>query len=94
MMVFHKVNFIQQEQQCKFISYSNHLTNFLFRNDQTFHIIFASSMKQDYGVSPLMIGAQWGFIWSYDNPKDIRTFSEAIPLIISADQCNNLTICL
>jgi hypothetical protein len=51
-------------------------------------------MKQDYGVSPLMIGAQWGFIWSYDNPKDIRTFSEAIPLIISADQCNNLTICL
>jgi hypothetical protein len=51
-------------------------------------------MKQDYGVSPLMIGAKSGFIWSYDDAKDVRIFSEAIPLIVSADQCHNLTICL
>jgi hypothetical protein len=88
------VNFIQQAQQCKFNYRPNPLINFLFRNNQTFHTIFASSMKRDYGVSPLMIGAKPGFIWSYDDPKDIRIFSEAIPLMVSAEQCHNLTICL
>jgi hypothetical protein len=51
-------------------------------------------MKQDYLVFPSMIGAQSGLIWSYDNPKNINSFSEPIPLSVSANQCNNLTICL
>ncbi len=90
----HKVNFIQQEQQCKSTYRPNPLINFLFRNNQTFHTIFASAMKQDYLVFPSMIGAQSGLIWSYDNATDINGFSEPIPLSVTADKCDNLTICL
>jgi hypothetical protein len=51
-------------------------------------------MKQDYLVFPSMIGAQSGLIWSHDNATDINGFSEPIPLSVTADKCNNLTICL
>ena len=63
-------------------------------SNQTFHIVFASSMKQDYQVSPSMVDAQSGLAWSYQNPKDIRGFSAPIPIDILADQCHNLSICL
>ncbi|CAF4204876.1 unnamed protein product [Rotaria sp. Silwood2] len=63
-------------------------------NDQTFHVIFASAMKQDYLVYPSMIGAQSGVIWSYDNSSVVSTFDDANPLNVSASKCHDLFICL
>ncbi len=94
MMVFRKENFIQQEQQCKFLFLSNFLINFTYRNDQTFHVIFASSMKRDYLVYPSMIGAQSGVIYSYYSFNEPMIFDDSNPLKVSAEQCDNLTVCL
>jgi hypothetical protein len=90
------VNFIQQEQQCKFLSFTfyNLISYFVFRNNQVFHAIFASAMRQDYTVTPSMIGGQDGIIWSYDNAKAVRGFSGAAPLDVSSAKCDNLTVCL
>ncbi|CAM2722812.1 unnamed protein product [Rotaria socialis] len=63
-------------------------------NDQTFHVIFASAMKQDYLVYPSMIGAQPGVIWSYDNSSVVSTFDDVNPLNVSASKCHDLSICL
>jgi hypothetical protein len=93
-MVAYKENFIQQKQSCEFISFFNLLTNFMFSNDQTFHIIFASAMRRDYLVYPMMIGAQPGIIWSYNDSNIISTFDSVNPLHVSSNQCNNLSICL
>ena len=51
-------------------------------------------MKKDYGVSPLMIGAQSGLVWTYKDPVDVRSFSAAIPIRVSADNCDDTAICL
>jgi hypothetical protein len=93
-MVSHRAKFIQQEQQCKLISFSNLLTNFVYSNDQTFHVIFASSMRQDYSVYPSMIGAQSGLIWSYDNSTTVFPFSDDNPLNISHCICSEASMCL
>ena len=51
-------------------------------------------MKRDYQVSPAMIGGEAGVIWFYNNTKLVKSFADANPLEVSANQCNNLTICL
>jgi hypothetical protein len=51
-------------------------------------------MKRDYTISPSMIGGQSGVIWSYDKPDVATTFDDSIPLKVSANKCDNLTICL
>lgn len=66
----------------------------MFSTNQTFHIVFASSMKQDYLVFPSMIGAQSGLVWPYNNPNDVRGFSAPIPINVLASECHNLSICL
>ncbi|CAF2075690.1 unnamed protein product [Rotaria magnacalcarata] len=63
-------------------------------NNQTFFIVFASSMKRDYSVYPSMIGAKSGLIWSYDNSSTVSTFNENYPLDVSATKCNELSLCL
>jgi hypothetical protein len=77
-----------------FISSFNFQINFLFSNDQTFHIIFASAMKRDYLVYPSMIRSQSGILWSYDNPDVVSTFDNSNPLNVSSNQCNNASICV
>ena len=67
---------------------------FLFRDSQTFYIIYASAMKQDYLVYPSMIGAQSGVIWPYDNSSIVSTFDDKHPLTVAASKCHNLSICL
>ena len=66
----------------------------LFRNNQTFHIIFASVMKQNYTIYPSMIDSKPGIIWSYDEAQIISTFDETHPLQVSSSRCNSLSICL
>ena len=51
-------------------------------------------MKRDYSINPSMIAGQPDVIWSYDNPKDVKYFSESTPLDVSATQCNSSSICL
>ena len=51
-------------------------------------------MKRDYTINPSMIAGQPDVIWSYDNPKDVKYFSESTPLDVSATQCNSSSICL
>jgi hypothetical protein len=51
-------------------------------------------MTRDYLVYPMMIGAQSGIIWSYNNSDVISTFDDVNPLNVSSNQCNNLSICL
>jgi len=51
-------------------------------------------MRQDYTVSPSMIGGQEGLIWSYDDAQKINDFSDSTPLDVSANKCDNLTVCL
>ena len=51
-------------------------------------------MKRDYVVSPSMIGAKPGVIWSYDNSSVLSTFNDSHPLNVSAKKCNDLSICL
>ncbi len=41
-----------------------------------------------------MIGAQPGVIWSYNNSAVVTTFDDSIGLKVSADVCNNVTLCL
>ncbi|CAF5095236.1 unnamed protein product, partial [Rotaria sp. Silwood1] len=63
-------------------------------NNQTFYIIFASSMRKDYLIYPSMIKAQSGIIWSYENSTDISIFDDTHPLYISSNKCNNSSFCL
>jgi hypothetical protein len=51
-------------------------------------------MKRDYIIIPTMIGAQAGIIWSYDEVDTTQPFNDAVPLQISAKQCNHLAFCL
>ena len=51
-------------------------------------------MRRDYLVYPMMIGAQSGIIWSYNDSNIISTFDNVNPLHVSFNQCNNLSICL
>lgn len=51
-------------------------------------------MKRDYQVSPAMIGGETGVIWFYNNTKVVKPFADVSPLDVSANECNNLTICL
>ncbi len=67
---------------------------YLFRNDQDFHIIFASAMKQDYSVYPSMIESESGIIWSYDNAQVTSPFDDTHPLEVTASKCDDVAICL
>jgi len=67
---------------------------YLFRNGETFHVIFASAMKRDYSVYPSMIGSESGLIYSYDNPQMISIFDDTHPLEVSASKCDDFSICL
>jgi len=67
---------------------------YLFRNDQIFSIIFASSMRHNYSLIPSMIGSSSGIIWSFDNPYEIFTFDNNHSLQISNQICNDTSFCL
>ena len=67
---------------------------YLFRNDQAFHVIFASAMKRDYAVYPSMIESESGIIWSYDNAQMVSTFDDTHSLNVTAQKCNDLSICV
>jgi hypothetical protein len=66
----------------------------LFRDNQTFYIVFASAMKRDYSVYPSMIDGQSGIVWFYNNPTKISPFNDTYPLDVSATICNDLSICV
>ncbi|CAF1203745.1 unnamed protein product [Rotaria sordida] len=63
-------------------------------NNQTFSIIFASSMQKDYLIYPSMIKGQSGIIWSYENSTDISIFDDTHPLYIPSNKCNSSSFCL
>jgi hypothetical protein len=92
------VNFIQQKQQCKslfsYLSWTIFECIICFRNERTFHVIFASAMKRDYSVYPSMIEGESGIIWSYDNSQVTSTFDDTHPVEVTASKCNDLSICL
>jgi hypothetical protein len=67
---------------------------YLFRNEQTFHVIFASAMNRDYVVYPSMIGGESGIFWSYDNAQVVSTFDNTHPVDVSASKCNESAICV
>ncbi len=67
---------------------------YLFRNEQTFHIIFASAMNRDYVVYPSMIGGESGIFWSYDNAQVVSTFDNTHTVDVSASKCNESAICV
>ena len=92
--MFIKVNFIRQKQLCKCIFLLISIIIVFYRDNQTFHIVFASDMKRNYSVHPSMIGAQSGVIWWYNNSQVVTTFDNSIPLKVSANQCDNVTVCL
>jgi hypothetical protein len=66
----------------------------LFRNEQIFSIIFASSMQRNYSLIPSMIGSPGGLIWSFDNPYELFYFNSNNSLQISKDRCNETSFCL
>lgn len=66
----------------------------MFRNQQSFHIIFASAMRQDYSISPAMIGAQPGVVWPYDDSTSVLAFTDKNPLNVSHCRCSAAGICL
>jgi hypothetical protein len=51
-------------------------------------------MKRDYQIYPYIIRGESGIIWSYDNVQMSSTFDDTHPLDISANKCNNISICL
>jgi hypothetical protein len=51
-------------------------------------------MRRNYSVSPAMIGAQAGVLWSYDNPSIVWQFDDSHPLDVSTNYCNDSTFCL
>ena len=51
-------------------------------------------MQQDYSLNPLLIDAQSGVIWPYQNSSDLNVFDDQHPLDVSASKCNNATFCL
>lgn len=51
-------------------------------------------MRRDYLVSPSMIGAETGLMWSYDDPSNVTVFDESHPLAVSASKCNDSSFCL
>jgi len=51
-------------------------------------------MKRDYSVYPSMIEGESGIIWSYDNAQVTTTFDDAHPVEVTANKCNDLSICL
>lgn len=65
----------------------------LYRNELSFHAIFASAMRNDYSIIPSLIGAPSGIVWFYDNPSQVKTFDQDDPLIVSANQCNSSSFC-
>jgi hypothetical protein len=67
---------------------------YLFRNNQTFQIVFASAMKRDYAVYPSMIDSEPGIIWFYNNTEKTSIFNDTSPLDVSASRCNDLSICV
>jgi len=67
---------------------------YLFRNDQTFHVIFASAMKRDYSVHPSMIEFESGIVWSYDNVQVTSVFNDSLPVHVLASNCNDSAICV
>jgi hypothetical protein len=95
MIVFHKEKFIQQKQQCKFLClFHIQIICFLFRNNETFHAIFASRMKQDYLIYPSMIGTEPGVIYIEDGYTGPAYFDESHPLTIPFDRCHELNLCI
>ncbi|CAF3719866.1 unnamed protein product [Adineta steineri] len=62
--------------------------------NQTFHVIFASSLKRDYSIYPSMIEAKSGVVWSYDDSTTVSSFSDVNPLNISHCTCSAASICL
>ena len=67
---------------------------FIFRTNQTFHILFASAMKKDYDIYPSTIRSQSGLVWSYENSSLISIFNETNPITVRSNECHNTSICL
>jgi hypothetical protein len=70
------------------------MITYLFRDNHTFSIVFASAMKRDYSVYPSMIDGQSGIVWFYNNPTKISPLNDTYPLDVSAMRCNDLSICV
>ncbi len=51
-------------------------------------------MKRDYIIYPSMIGGQSGVVWSYEDSKEVSTFSDVFPLDVLATKCDNTSVCL
>lgn len=66
----------------------------MFRDNQTFRIVFASAMKRDYDVYPSMIDAQPAIVWFYDSIERTSVFNETNPLVVQASRCDSLSICV
>ncbi len=93
--MFHKENCIQQVQQCRFffVFLINSLINLIFRNNETFHVIFASGITRDYLVTPSMIGAQTGIICEERDWRG-KIFSDANPLYVTEEDCGISKVCI
>jgi hypothetical protein len=66
----------------------------LYRNEQSFNIIFASAMRRDYSINPSLTGIKPGVIWSYENPSKLLTFDDNHPLDVSSNKCNSSSFCV
>ena len=95
-IVFHNDAFIRQKQPCKFfrsIDCSNWFWNF-FRGDDTFHIIFASSMKRDYLIYPSMMSSQPGVICELDKFSNPKSFNGSYSVHVIVRNCGNPAMCV
>ncbi len=51
-------------------------------------------MKRDYEIYPSMIDGEPGIVWFYNNRTNISPLNDTYPLHVSADRCNDSSICL
>ena len=63
-------------------------------NNDTFHVIFASRMRQDYDIYPSMIDGQPGIVWYYNNITHISSFNHTSPFHVSHDNCHDNSFCV
>lgn len=66
----------------------------VFRQERSFHIVFASAIKKNYALFPTSIGSDTGMIWSYDGSVKPQLFDDSNPLEVSSSDCGDLSICL
>jgi hypothetical protein len=91
-MVFQRVNFTPHEQPCKSYYLQISIIVILFRNNQTFQIVFASDMKRDYTIYPSMIYSQSGIVWFYNDAEKTSIFNGTQPLAVSSSRQRFLSI--